>query len=345
MVASLDGDLRVEWDSNDTPAEVSKARRRGRDVEVVVAGDVFAPSFEETASPSSTQARRSVGVALVDDQFTGSTSASSTQPETDGLGLLHWERDVDPDTSHPLVVFTNTSLAEASRYRARRKVAWLLESPDVHTHMTDVVLSNPRLFDLVVTNDRDLARRLPRAVHVPAAGCWIPPGRQLVHRKTGWCSMIASRKADTAGHKFRLEVAEAVQRAGWGVDLYGRGHGGVRGFGELADKSDGLVGYHYSITMENCRAPGYFSEKLIDCFRTGTIPVYWGALEVPEFFDPDGILAFDSIEELPGLLQRATPQHWERVRGSVEENFRTAARYRAVEDRMFEVLSPLLQQL
>lgn len=336
LMRRLDGDIAVTWGPADTAAAAAELRRRGRDVEVVVAGDAV-PVEQETS-----RALGPVDVALVDEQFLGSDSASSTQPGFDGLSRIRWNRDVDPDLSHPLIVFTNTSLGRVYEFRARRRVAWLLESPDVHSEMTEVVLSNPRAFDLVLTNDRELARRLPRAVHLPAAGCWIPPHRQEISEKSAWCSMIASRKASTVGHRFRLEVAEAVRAAGLGVDVYGRGHDGVPGFGEVAEKSDALSSYRYSITMENCRAPGYFSEKLIDCFRTGTVPIYWGAPEVGEFFDPSGILAFASLAELPAVLERATPHHWERVRPSIERNFKIAAGYRAVEDRVYEAIRPLL---
>ena len=56
-----------------------------------------------------------------------------------------------------------------------------------------------------------------------------------------------------------------------------------------------LYPYQYSIVMENGRYPNWITEKLIDCLLSRTIPIYWGAPNVGEYFDRDGILTFDNI--------------------------------------------------
>jgi hypothetical protein len=46
----------------------------------------------------------------------------------------------------------------------------------------------------------------------------------------------------------------------------------------------------FSVCIENSSERNYFTEKLIDCFAQKVIPIYWGAPNVSEFFDPDGII-------------------------------------------------------
>ena len=41
----------------------------------------------------------------------------------------------------------------------------------------------------------------------------------------------------------------------------------------------------YSIAIESSQEINYFTEKLIDCLITKTIPVYWGCPNISEFFD------------------------------------------------------------
>ena len=41
----------------------------------------------------------------------------------------------------------------------------------------------------------------------------------------------------------------------------------------------------YSIAIESSQETNYFTEKLIDCLITKTIPVYWGCPNISEFFD------------------------------------------------------------
>lgn len=46
--------------------------------------------------------------------------------------------------------------------------------------------------------------------------------------------------------------------------------------GSVGDKLEFLSHYKFSICMENSKTQGYISEKLVDCFEAGTIPIYYG---------------------------------------------------------------------
>jgi hypothetical protein len=46
----------------------------------------------------------------------------------------------------------------------------------------------------------------------------------------------------------------------------------------------------FSVAIENASYESYFTEKVQDCFSTGTIPIYYGAPDIDKFFNPDGII-------------------------------------------------------
>jgi len=71
------------------------------------------------------------------------------------------------------------------------------------------------------------------------------------------------------------------------VDFYGRG------FNEIENKEEGLIDYMFSVAIENASYATYFTEKIQDCFATGTIPVYYGAPDIGKFFNPKGIITLD----------------------------------------------------
>lgn len=48
--------------------------------------------------------------------------------------------------------------------------------------------------------------------------------------------------------------------------------------------------YMYHFAIENCSEDGYFTEKVIDCFMSYTVPVYWGDQSICSKFDPGGII-------------------------------------------------------
>ena len=56
--------------------------------------------------------------------------------------------------------------------------------------------------------------------------------------------------------------------------------------GRVKDKIKFLTSYKFSIAMENSEGNGYLSEKIIQSFVSGTIPIYYGDYMLDEYFNP-----------------------------------------------------------
>lgn len=54
----------------------------------------------------------------------------------------------------------------------------------------------------------------------------------------------------------------------------------------IKDKIEFLQTYKFSISMENSNGDGYVSEKIIDSFLAGTIPIYYGDYLIDEYINP-----------------------------------------------------------
>lgn len=101
------------------------------------------------------------------------------------------------------------------------------------------------------------------------------------------------------GHLKRLTFLKELKKQ-VPFDLYGRG------FNPVADKWDGIAPYRYSIAFENTNAPLYVTEKLMDCFVSQTMPLYFGSADADRFFpsesfiriDPDDPKVFDRIKDV-----------------------------------------------
>lgn len=58
--------------------------------------------------------------------------------------------------------------------------------------------------------------------------------------------------------------------------------------------------YNFVFAMENNAMPGYITEKILNVYASGAVPVYWGDSVVSEFFNKDSFIDvsdFDSPEE------------------------------------------------
>lgn len=95
---------------------------------------------------------------------------------------------------------------------------------------------------------------------------------------------VGSNKVNLKGHRDRLDFVERLGRA-TRLDLYGRG------FWRIYDKWDAIAPYRYALAYENCYLDWYFSEKLMDVFVAGTMPVYFGSPIITRFFPAESLLA------------------------------------------------------
>lgn len=98
-------------------------------------------------------------------------------------------------------------------------------------------------------------------------------------KKTKLISVITSKKAFTRGHLERQRfVNKLMEYYGDEIDVFGRG------YNDFGDKWDVLAPYKYHIVIENTECDYYWTEKLSDCFLTGTYPFYHGCTNIAEYF-------------------------------------------------------------
>ena len=255
-----------------------------------------------------------IQVELRDTMFPHQETAGGPLPWPDLP--FRWDRS---GTRREITVFTDTSLLEAETRNDCFKIAWLLESPRATRPEYRWLARNPLLFDRVLTFEQKLLETLPHARFFPYGGCGLAKEHWKVHAKTKNLSIIASEKKDMPGQKLRHKV---VQKHAAAFDaIVGRG------YREIADKIEGLGDYRYSVTIENCRQNFYFTEKIIDCFMSGTVPIYWGCPAIGMFFDKEGIIAFEHPRDLGLILEQIGPEDYAQRLPAIHRNFHRAQRY------------------
>ena len=77
--------------------------------------------------------------------------------------------------------------------------------------------------------------------------------------------------------------------------------------GSVGNKIEFLSHYKFSICMENSKTQGYISEKLVDCFEAGTIPIYYGDDTILELLNSKSYIHIkneDEFEEKIELIKK-----------------------------------------
>ena len=98
------------------------------------------------------------------------------------------------------------------------------------------------------------------------------------------------------GHKKRMNFLRRLQDSGLGFDLFGHG------FNPIDNKYEGLGAYRYSLAIENHCQPHYWTEKVADCFLSWTMPIYYGCINLSDYFPEESFIQID-IDD-PGVIDQ-----------------------------------------
>lgn len=225
-----------------------------------------------------------------------------------------------------------------------KRFGWVCESkyivPNVYTFLTH---KHKEMFEEYYTNiftcDQELLNLDERFVYCPNGSNypWVPKEKWEVYNKTKLCSMFCSPKLMTEGHVHRHQIARLALDAN--ISVFGGVHGTQRTVTDPHNpwntKIDGLKDYMFSIIMENGVYDSYWTEKVTDCFATGTIPIYWGSKKLLDFFESDGIIMLQSGKEQE-IMESLTPELYEKMKPSVENNFTKVKGMQMADDVLFE---------
>ena len=140
-------------------------------------------------------------------------------------------------------------------------------------------------------------------------------------------SAIISNKNNYFGYQLRINFLINLSNKYPGLcDIYGADWNkelGISYKGELGNyhnrnknntsKYDGLINYKYSLCIEPCCRKNYFSEKFTDAILCWTIPIYYGCLNISDYFPSDCYYYIDinnsnSLEKLKEIINKPITQ-------------------------------------
>jgi hypothetical protein len=98
------------------------------------------------------------------------------------------------------------------------------------------------------------------------------------------------------------------------------------------------------IVIENVTSDNWFTEKLIDCFQTKTIPIYYGCENITDYFNTDGwiILTSDNIiQELYEKLSLLNNEYYSKYTNIIEEKYKKAINYKCSMTNLFQAMNKI----
>lgn len=228
---------------------------------------------------------------------------------------IKWDRY---SSDNNIAVYTDNMLSKVDE-SVKNKIAWLLEPKNVSPSIYEWIINNDNKFNSIWTHYKDLTKRGYKYKFVPFGGCWIYEKDQMIYEKNRLLSIIASYKRITFGHNLRHEI---IEKYGNMIDgIYGNG------YNTIEYKLDGLKDFMFSVCIENSKYDYFFTEKLIDCFVTGTVPIYWGCPSIGKFFDTRGMIIIKDTENLRSIFNKIKPELYEEMKPFIQINFEKSKDY------------------
>lgn len=211
--------------------------------------------------------------------------------------------------------------------------AVLIESPDIlewyhqrtgrpgtfYETIKGKMLSGDHKFRRLYTFD-ERYRGLPNTKMIPQT-CYpsIPRERQglFEDEKTELVTFVTTNKTLTNLHRFRVDLARHLMEQGI-CKVYGHGYESVNCKSEILRKN------MFCFAIENGIYSGYHTEKVMDCFVTGCVPIYIGDPDIDKHYDTRGMIIFKDADDLKTRGVDFSVELYKEMLPHVRNNYRIA---------------------
>lgn len=211
-----------------------------------------------------------------------------------------------------------------------------------------IIIDNPQAYTYLLTQYPELLK-LPRSTELIGNGSFVDPAPNI--KKKFGVSIVMTNRMVAPGHPMRRELYERRKEIKIPFDIY-RGT-----WNEFEPTEDTIqmppwpnkkwkvhaFDCMYHIVIEGFKNDHYYSEKLIDCLITKTVPIYWGHTEIGKYFNPWGIFRVNTVNEIIELCNRLTEKHYWLHGNDIEDNYNRGLKVYKYEDILRDAMIRAIQ--
>lgn len=116
-----------------------------------------------------------------------------------------------------------------------------------------------------------------------------------------FCAMVVSNGRLACDYRTDFFMALSKYKQ---VDSGGRYLNNINKPEGVEDKLEFLSKYKFSFAFENDAHPGYCTEKIVQSFAAGTVPVYWGDPDAEQYFNPDAFINCNRYSTMDEVIEK-----------------------------------------
>ena len=224
------------------------------------------------------------------------------------------------------------------------KILWVKESEEISKFKIHAI-QNYKNFDAIITYDEDIMNQCNNAYFMEFGTAWVHDFDSTIPKKFQ-ISHLTGFKEITKGHIMRKKIHYKQNRLKVPKDFYISRYGGVENIFDnkhLRDSKNPLFESQFHICIENSKQKNFFTEKLIDCLITKTIPIYWGCENIKKFFDTDGFFIAKDVKDIIKICNSLNENTYQDKLKYVEKNFELSQKYITILDRLEVVINEIIK--
>ena len=208
------------------------------------------------------------------------------------------------------------------------KILWVKEAEEI-SRFRDIAIQNHTKYDIVLTYDEEILRQCKNSHFMPFGSTWVHDF-DLSFKKRFEVSHLIGPKNYTYGHKLRHFIFNKQNDIKVPKNFFVSHHMMLKeniGYPILTDSKNPLFESQFSICIENSNQKNLFTEKLIDCFITKTVPIFWGCKNIGDFFNMNGMLIINNEHEAVNVCNSLNKESYNNMTDAIEDNYQRCLKF------------------
>jgi hypothetical protein len=228
------------------------------------------------------------------------------------------------------------------------KVFIIAEPYCIVPHVYDFIKKNHNIFSLIITYDDEILK-YPNSIKCLYGTKFVDETPNIIINNK--ISFILGSKLNANGHKLRHDIYYNFNKINKNLDIYISSLAPIENLynnqyigNNINSKNLLFNDYSYHLCIENSKQNNYFTEKIMDCFQTMTVPIYWGCLNINEFFDINGIIILNTnnIDEIVNTINSIDLiAFYKNNIEAIKNNYEICLKYLDYQERLINIINNL----
>ena len=256
----------------------------------------------------------------------------------------YWIKEMELDYNKPVEIygdhFPTTPIPNG--------IVRICISHEPHPHLSVKAFEHPEYYTWLLTWKEEHLTKIPNSVFFFATE---PRVKDYKFSKKGFgVSTVVGEKDEFEGHRMRQSLYFKQNEITIPTRFYISGTKLWKGI-EYTDQplldpacKDALWDTQFHIAIENLFMNNWFTEKILDCFLSKTVPVYIGAPNIRNFFNERGIIICNNLDDVINFCNRLTPELYLAMSDAIEDNYNRAFNWIPHMDKLRAKINQILKK-